>query len=334
MDSETIKWLEEALSSTDSATIMKEKIASLQIVTEKSEINNLLNDLFDLIENLDGGMLFCQINGMPILLNIILEHKDCENRVLACQILSAIAQNQTQIQKYCFEIGGFRLFNLIANEFEIPLKEAAFSALSAMIRGVSLEMKRNFIDIDGVDFIFQQIFPKNISDKLNLKALLLLKDLVYYDEQLHLTDIEEKIEKKALKFQKKKENIEKNSKPVSNELEENKKYKNIVKNIIIEKKYWDVFEKLIKDVQIINIEARIAVMSIIKSLMVFNQEFSEGNKVKNKFLIFSIILYLIFKGKWSSILKSHFEKLEIENTKTENVFDNEIHILNDLLIIC
>lgn len=280
MDQETIKWLEEALASTDSVTIMKEKIADLQKVTEKSEINNLLNDLFDLIENLDGGIVFCQINGMPILLNIIFENKDCENRVLACQILTAIVQNQTQIQKYCFEIGGFRLFNLIANEVEIPLKEAALSALSAMIRGVSNEMKRNFIEIDGVDFLFQEIVSKNISEKLNLKAFILLKDLVFYDEKLHLTDIEEKVEKKTLKFEKKKANQEQKEKPVSNELEENKKYKDIVKNLILEKKYWDVFERFIEDVKAINIEARIAVLSIIKSLMVYNKDFCEGNKVK------------------------------------------------------
>lgn len=59
-------------------------------------------------------------------------------------------------------------------------KEWALSALSSLIRGENLQSKRDFIDIDGLEFILKILDNNNIfSDKMRNKALNMLNDIVY-----------------------------------------------------------------------------------------------------------------------------------------------------------
>jgi hypothetical protein len=57
-----------------------------------------------------------------------------------------------------------------------------------LLRGENLEVKRKFIDYDGIEFVLKilQEDGKN-SRKLRTKSTTLLKDLCLYDEKLHQT---------------------------------------------------------------------------------------------------------------------------------------------------
>jgi len=58
--------------------------------------------------------------------------------------------------------------------------------LSAIVRGEHLEGKRQFIDIDGVEFVLKML-RESKSEKIKQKSILLIRDLVFYDSNLHLT---------------------------------------------------------------------------------------------------------------------------------------------------
>jgi hypothetical protein len=82
--------------------------------------------------------------------------------------------------------------NKILNEDKLGNREGALAALSSMIRGESLEMKRNFIDVDGVEFLLQILADEHqkYSIKMINKAMLLLQDLSHYDQYLNFETLQ------------------------------------------------------------------------------------------------------------------------------------------------
>lgn len=68
-------------------------------------------------------------------------------------------------------------------------KEWALAGLSSLIRGENLQSKRDFIEIEGLEFLLDILKDTTgkYSDKMKNKALMMLKDLVFYDHRLHFT---------------------------------------------------------------------------------------------------------------------------------------------------
>jgi len=289
MDEATKKWLEEAFKaySIDHVTKMKEIISSLP---SNQDPLILLEDLSELIENLDAGLMFCQLKGMPVLVNLILNHKDQNVRLSACLIFQSIVQNSQENQKFALDACGFKLIERVLNEVSIGNKEAAFSALSAMIRGESLDIKREFIEIDGVEFLRKLLEEIKDSEKIRQKTLFLMKDLVHYDEMLN---------RRILTKEDLQENCE--------------KFKGIVKKKLMEINFASYFEEIIKNCSKIAIETRNSAAYILgELLMKYKDEFKEK------------------KDKWLESIKAHLKELLTENPKNEGLFDNEIMMFKDL----
>ena len=240
MDEATRKWLEEALKahSVDHITQIKEIIETLSAKKyDSTEV--LLENLSDLIENLDAGLIFCQSNGMPLLIDIILNDKDKKARWLACQIFQSIVQNSKENQRVAYEVGGFKLIERIFNEEDVKNKEIALSALSALIRGEFLVAKQAFVnECDGVEFLKKLYIEYGFSEKIRVKTLFLLKDLVFYDD----------------------------------------KEKNIVKKKIIEVNFNEIFMEIVKDSSKTFIEGRNAMAYMMIQILKagFKGEFNKG----------------------------------------------------------
>ena len=79
---------------------------------------------------------------------------------------------------------GFELFNLILNTQDINIKELALSTLSSLVRGDYLQVKREFLDAEGLQFCFKILeeYPSNL--KMRMKVLNIFKDLLSYDDKL------------------------------------------------------------------------------------------------------------------------------------------------------
>ena len=290
LDEATRKWLEEALQSNCMDPVNRMKV----IITELPSSENpegLLEDLAELVENLDAGILFCQLKGMPILLNIIFGHKDKKIRILASQILQSIVQNSKESQEYALEFGGLKLIERVLNEEEIKNKEAAFSALSAMVRGELLSVKREFLAANGIEFILKVIKDYKESDKILQKSMFLLKDLVYYDEKMSQIKL----------------NL--------NENPDYQKYKGLVKTKIEELGYFvDLFKEIVSQSAKEFIEMRNAVAFLIKELL------------KNR-----IDRFKENKENWLLILETHVKEISAKNLKNEGWYDNEIIVFKELI---
>lgn len=289
MDEETKKWLEEALKaySIDHVAKMKEILAALpNSITPLV----LLEDLADLIENLDAGLILCQLKGMPILLDIILKHPDAKVRLEAAAIFQSVVQNSEENQKYAVEAGGFRLIERVLNEENIANNEATFSALSAMIRGENLAIKREFIEVDGVEFIKKVLEMFKNSEKIRQKTMFLIKDLVHYDEMLDRKTV------------------------IKAEIEANyEKFKGIVKKKLMEINFAVFFEEIFNDSSKNGIETRNSAAFVLGELV---KKYSGEFKGK--------------KESWLAVIKAHLKEILTENQKNDGVFDNELIVFKEI----
>jgi len=106
-------------------------------------------------------------------------------------VFAGCNQNNLMVQTASMENGAFLLFNAVLNETILENKENAFAALSSLLRGENLEAKREFIDTDGVEFLLELLSnqEKYNSSKLRTKVVLLLMDLIFYDDKLRYQDM-------------------------------------------------------------------------------------------------------------------------------------------------
>lgn len=289
MDEETKKWLEEALKaySIDHVEKMKEILSALPNTPTPLV---LLEDLADLIENLDAGLILCQLKGMPVLLDIILKHPDAKVRLAAAGIFQSVVQNSEENQKYAVQAGGFRLIERVLNEENIANNEATFSAVSAMIRGENLAVKREFIEVDGVEFIWKALEMFKNSEKIRQKTMFLIKDLVFYDEMLDRKSV------------------------IKPEAEENcEKFRGIVKKKVMEINFAAVFEEIFKDSSKNGIETRNSAAFVLGELVKkYNAEFKEK------------------KESWLVVIKAHLKEILTENQKHDGVFENELIVFKEV----
>jgi len=116
------------------------------------------------------------------------------------------------------------------------------AALSSLVRGLNIQIKRHFIDVEGVEFLICLLKNDDFTIKLKTKAMNLLKDLLNNEQNLS-TDIE--VLGQELYGQTKGEIV--NGKPTTHievgnndekdkqaQVNKNKKYTNIIKTKLSE----------------------------------------------------------------------------------------------------
>lgn len=109
-----------------------------------------------------------------------------DSRILALQILASCNQNDSVVQTESINSGALEVCELIMKEEKTKVKEAMMGLISCMIRGENLEAKRIFLRLNGLDLLVK-ILEDSASERLESKALTLLRDLLLYDDHLHLS---------------------------------------------------------------------------------------------------------------------------------------------------
>jgi len=198
MDDDTKKWLTEAIKAYtfDEIGRMKEVLGFLK----KPETNDpndaeerlaYVQELGNLCEGTENARDLVRIKELPTLINIMLKSQYDKVRREAYFVFAGCNQNNLMVQTASMENGAFLLFNAVLNETILENKENAFAALSSLLRGENLEAKREFIDTDGVEFLLELLSnqEKYNSSKLRTKVVLLLMDLIFYDDKLRYQDM-------------------------------------------------------------------------------------------------------------------------------------------------
>lgn len=83
------------------------------------------------------------------------------------------------MQHWSIEEGAFKFVNIVLNAKNVKTREWALAALSSLVRGENLEAKRNFLSIDGLEFLLKVLTIEDSSIKMKGKALSMIRDFVY-----------------------------------------------------------------------------------------------------------------------------------------------------------
>jgi len=83
--------------------------------------------------------------------------------------------------------------NSIIKEETLANKEGALSALTSILKGDCLDIKRNFIEAEGIEFLLEIIKndAKYNSAKMRTKTITTLSEFVYYDDKYIYPDMAE-----------------------------------------------------------------------------------------------------------------------------------------------
>jgi hsp70-interacting protein len=336
MDKATQKWLEEAIETytIDEVSEMGKIVKYLQEgekglgPQEEDEIAGNLEILENLTEGVENARNLVKIGGFKVLINTMLNSMYDKVRRKACYVFASCCQNNTFVQVDAMKNGAFNLFAQVMKEQKMENKEMAFSALSSFLRGENLQGKRDFIDADGVEFILELISnnDKFNSIKLKTKAVLLLNDMMYYDDKLHYAVMGDFLkEKEAAKVKqphKKMPTAKVHTKPVNNvQAQQNNNatdsnlasYTFIVRRKLIAGNF---LEKAVAAYYLENLKPtldfRVQVLGIILALLHWDK------KVK------------LTQGALQHLISCKDYLIEVNKTE-DHLFDNEIQLLNSII---
>lgn len=335
MSEQETKWLQEALESFsfDAAKRMREVLADLNTPEvkggseEEAETRLVLaEELTDLVEGLENARDLIRMGVYTSLLNAMFSSQYPEVRKALYFVFASCNSLNSFVQNVSLEKGGFQLINCVIKESRIDIKEAAFAALSSLVRGDVFSIKRRFIDVDGIDFLFEllQNDKDYKSNKIKTKVITLLQDLVFYDDRLDFTDIvaynksigfEVKENDKgshhiSLKDDEKKTEESKQNTPVETQ-ESLAVYKNVVKKKLIEKDLVSLGLKFLTT----------------ENLMPFSTL---------RTAYYSVVLDLLKFDSSLKLPKEFFEKIsqvqdQIKKEATDDFFDAELDLIRTLL---
>ncbi|EGR30519.1 hypothetical protein IMG5_130330 [Ichthyophthirius multifiliis] len=307
MEEKTKQWLQEAL-----ADYALQDIKVIQEILQelaKEELNNnddeekrinLLERLEDILDSLDMADSLYQIGGLVQMIKLAQTSMYPKVQCLCFSIFITCNQNNSYVQQWSIYEGAFNFINTILNSKNIKVKEMALSALSSLCRGENLQSKRDFIDIDGVEFLVKIINEKeSFSQRMKNKAFLFLKDLVFYDDRLHFTynnldafaNTNAKVTKTLNNESVKVNNQSKNNDITfdqnqelkkQNEDPKNKKYRNIVKNKLIQMNFIQIHINLLHDFSDIEQDNRVNYLDILKNVVIFSNEIKQLIKETKK----------------------------------------------------
>jgi hypothetical protein len=339
MDQETKKWLEEAMEELTFNEVKRMKEVTNRLAEKENpddpqdEERRLafLDDLLDYVDGLENARDLVKIGQYPILIDVMLNSCYEEVRKSAYLVFASCNTINAYVQHASIENGAMNLLNSIIKEKRMSNKEQAVSALSSFIKGESLNIKRAFIDVDGVEFLLELLSNDKDYDsaKIKTKTMAMLNDMVYYDDKLDHADmisfnkeqgsfskqINEKTSslitlKKPQEESKEKIDIE-NDKPK----EEFSRYKNIVKKKLIETNFVEMGFKFVDANSFKNLmDVRPAYFSILINLIQFDPKMKLSKEQLNK-----------INGFLTGLIE--------ESKKQEDLYDSEIHVIKNLLAL-
>jgi len=154
-----------------------------ELMTKEDEKNrlDLCDELDTLIEGPENSRDLYRAGGLKILIYQMFKSKYLEVQKECLRIYSSVIQNDTLLQVASMDMGAFDLLPRFIREENISLKEGYFTALSSLLRGEFLAIKRLFVDKGGIELILVLLKSEKTSLRLKRKVLFLLRDLIYMD---------------------------------------------------------------------------------------------------------------------------------------------------------
>lgn len=300
MSEEDKKWLQEAIEAHtfDEAKRMREILNELKqpeieggSEEEGERRLTLVEEFTDLVEGLENARDLIRMKVYDILLNSMFNSQYPEVRKALYFVFASCNSLNTFVQEESVEKGALKLINSIIKESTLASREAAFAALTSLVRGESLYVKRRFIDIDGAEFILEVLKNEEAynSNKMKIKAMTLLQDLVFYDDKLDYDTIvaynksggieQKEIGNKTSQHISLKSNEEETKSATEQNyqlglVQEKKndlsKYKNIVKKKLLENNFVELGLKFITEENLLALSSlRLAYFSVVISLLQF-----------------------------------------------------------------
>jgi len=160
MSNDDKKWLSEALQSytfdevKEMEKLIKEMVEKDQASSDYSSyMLDRLEALHNLTYSLDNNKNLCLIGGFDFLFETSFKTKDPKILQKCAILIAECAQNNVWIQNFSLNLHPLRFMNFVLNNEEMKSKEASLSALSSLVRGLNMDIKRKFIDVDGVEFL-------------------------------------------------------------------------------------------------------------------------------------------------------------------------------------
>lgn len=88
-------------------------------------------------------------------------------------LIAEITRNNPFVQERSLKHHPFELINTILNhEGDLKVEKAVLGVLSALVKGLFIKMKRLFIEIEGVSFLFLRLNKSlETAEKLNIKGV-------------------------------------------------------------------------------------------------------------------------------------------------------------------
>ena len=207
---------------------------------------NLLDELDELMEGLVNGLDFCSLGGMGLLLEMVQQNSFSSVRSASALIITICAQNNVDIQEYLLDSEAILLINRFIKDDNQKAKLAVLGLLSSIVRGTNMRAKRMFLEVEGLELL-KMVLENNWGidiQKFQQKALNLLHDLLFYDQELDktyydLSPFMNTNSKKHTQYIQQKDKIIIDQKKVdefNNYQIENSKFKGMVKKGVMENK--------------------------------------------------------------------------------------------------
>ena len=144
-----------------------------------------LEEVHAFTDNLDNNKNLCIIGGFDYLYDTIFDTENSDILEKCSNIISSCAQNNIWVQNYSLKLHPLRFMNIVLKSEKMSTKVAAFAALSSLVRGLNMDIKRKFIDVDGVEYLLCLLKDEKYSIKLRTKVMSQVQDLLNYEKHLH-----------------------------------------------------------------------------------------------------------------------------------------------------
>jgi len=178
MSKEDKEWLSEALAAYTFDEVKEiEKIIKEMVDADKNSPDysqymlNRLEEVHEFTDNLDNNKNLCIIGGFDYLYDTVFLTDDSDILEKCSMIISSCAQNNIWVQNYSLKLHPLRFMNIVLKSEKMSTKVAAFAALSSLVRGLNIDIKRKFIDVDGIEYCLCLLKDEKYSIKLKTKVM-------------------------------------------------------------------------------------------------------------------------------------------------------------------
>ncbi|KAK3095048.1 hypothetical protein FSP39_009660 [Pinctada imbricata] len=149
---------------------------------DSSERATVLEDLEYYLHQIDNAVLFCDMGGMPLILQT-LNSSEASVRSMSAFVLGSALQSNPKVQINAIEAGVVQhLIRVLSTDANGDVRKKALYAISSLIRHFPYAQKK-FLEFGGFSAL-KSVFVDNLPMAVKIRVVTLLNDLL--QEQIHV----------------------------------------------------------------------------------------------------------------------------------------------------